>query len=364
MSHRERTAGLVSVVIPAFNAAKSLARAVDSALGQTYGHLEVIVVNDGSQDQTEAVARGYGERIRYIAQENRGETAARNSGFALAGGEFVTFVDHDDYWEPTFVEKTVRFLVEHPDVAAVSVGQSCRNALKEGVTIRPACLAAVRSTGFSRNPGGQPPKGGTTNGTPRVPDTMTEPLVIDRFFDFWAQNDHVCAGSVMLRGSLLDQAGGQRTDLVLSGDIEYWAYLATFGRWGFLPEVLMHVDGTQIPSGNLYRKFYDRYRRCATVESWQSRIVGRLRPEDQAGFARIRGGVATWYTFAHVFAGRDAQAKRCAAKYKDDLEGKFGQLWRLGLMGGWFTWKPLCLLLRTRTRLQYAAAQRRLEQSS
>ena len=114
---------------------------MDSALGQTYDRVEVIVVNDGSQDATETVARGYGERIRYIAQENRGETAARNSGFAIAAGEFVTFVDHDDYWEPTFVEKTVRFLVQHPDVSAVSVGQSCRTALKEGVTIRPACLA-------------------------------------------------------------------------------------------------------------------------------------------------------------------------------------------------------------------------------
>ena len=116
-------------------------------------------------------------------------------------------------------------------------------------------------------------------------------MVIERFFDFWAQNDHVCAGSVMLRGSLLDQAGGQRTDLVLSGDIEYWAYLATFGRWGFLPEVLLHVDGTQIPSGNLYRKFYDRYRRCATIESWQSRIVGRLRPRTRRA---LRGSAAEW----------------------------------------------------------------------
>ena len=196
-SQRERTGGLVSVVIPAFNAAKSLARAVDHALGQTYDRLEVIVVNDGSHDKTETVALGYGDRIRYIAHENRGETAARNSGFALAGGEFVTFVDHDDYWEPNFVEKTVRFLLEHPNVVAVSVGQSHRTALKQGVTVRPSCLADDQSR-------------------------PSEPFEIGRFFDFWAQNDHVCAGSVMFRGAW-------STRQAASGPISYSAVISNTG---------------------------------------------------------------------------------------------------------------------------------------
>ena len=72
-------------------------------------------------------------------------------------------------------------------------------------------------------------------------------MVIERLLRFLGPKRPRLHGSVMLRGSLLDQAGGQRTDLVLSGDIEYWAYLATFGRWGFLPEVLLHVDGTRFP---------------------------------------------------------------------------------------------------------------------
>ena len=330
-----RTPGLVSVIVPAYQAEKSLSRCIDHVLAQTYQPIELIVVNDGSTDGTEAVARSYGDRLTYIAQENRGETAARNRGFDAAHGQFLTFVDHDDYWEPDFVQATVQFLREHPEAVAVSVASEHRTALKEGSTIRPAFVA----DGAARN---------------------TEPVILDRFFDFWSQHDHICAGAAMLRANLIDQAGGQRTDLALSGDMEYWAYLATFGPWGFIPKVLLHVDGTQVPRGNLYQKFHARYSRCASVESWESRIVPRLRDEDRPGFARVRGRVATWYTFAHVFVGKDAQAKRCARRYAQELEGKFGRLWRLGLSAGWLSWKPLCIAMRARTRLQYALAGRQL----
>jgi hypothetical protein len=184
--------------------------------------------------------------------------------------------------------------------------------------------------------------------------------VLDRFFEFWHQHDHICAGSAMLRGSLIDRAGGQRTDLVLSGDMEYWAYLATFGKWGFVPRVLLHVDGTQVPRGNLYRKFYDRYNRCATIESWESRIVGRLSDADRAGFEKVRGRVAGGYVFAKVFVGKDGEARLTARSYAKDLEGRFGSLWRMGLIAGPVSWAALCMAVRLRTRIQYFLADRRL----
>lgn len=331
---RTRVPGLVSVVVPAYNAELSLGRCIDRVLGQTYREIELIVVNDGSTDGTAAVAQGCGERLQYIAQENRGETAARNRGFELARGEFVTFVDHDDYWEPEFVEACVGFLREHPEAAAVSVGSEHRTALRAAVTIHPAFLASPSAR----------------------PET---PPVLDRFFDFWFKQDHICAGSAMLRRSLIDEAGGQRTDLALSGDMEYWAYLATFGPWGFIPRVLLHVDGTQVPRGSLWKKFHVRYMRCASVESWGSRIEPRITEKDRAGFSQVRGRVATMYIFAHVFVGKDREALRMAKKYRNDLEGKMGRLWRLGLRAGWLSWKPMCVLLRARTRLQYYRADRR-----
>jgi hypothetical protein len=100
----------------------------------------------------------------------------------------------------------------------------------------------------------------------------------------------------MLRGSLIDQAGGQRTDLVLSGDMEYWAYLATFGPWGFIPRVLLHIDGRQIARGKLYEKFYNRFRRCANGRklgaahhpALEGSGLVRLRKSPRPGRQRLR----------------------------------------------------------------------------
>lgn len=323
-----RVRDLVSVIIPAFNAATSLRRCIEKVLAQTYNPIEIILVNDGSTDETDTIAKSFGERLRYILQENQGETAARNRGFVEARGEFITFIDHDDYWEEQFVESTVHFLKTHPDTIAVSVGVEHRSALSDVPLIRPTFIL-------------------------QNSETDQFPLIIEDFFGFWAEHDHVCAGAVMLRGSLLNDAGGQRTDLVLSGDMEYWAYLATFGKWGFIPKILLHVDGTQVPRGNLYQKYYQRYLRCATVDDWEKRIKPRIREDETDGFFRIRGRVATWYIFAMVFCGRDRNGFKTALKYKDSLEGKFGRLWRTGLLAGFLTWKPLCILLRLRNRIQY-----------
>jgi glycosyltransferase involved in cell wall biosynthesis len=101
---------LVSVIIPAYNRAHTVRETVDSVLGQTYGKLEVIVVDDGSKDNTQEVLREYGARIKNIRQENAGQMVARNRGIAEATGEIVTFLDSDDIWLPTCVERHVRLL--------------------------------------------------------------------------------------------------------------------------------------------------------------------------------------------------------------------------------------------------------------
>jgi glycosyltransferase involved in cell wall biosynthesis len=87
-----------------------VAETVDSVLGQTYGNLEVIVVDDGSKDGTQEVLRGYGARIKNVRQENAGQMVARNRGIAEARGEIVTFLDSDDIWLPTCVERHVSVL--------------------------------------------------------------------------------------------------------------------------------------------------------------------------------------------------------------------------------------------------------------
>ena len=91
---------IVSIGIPCFNAARWLREAIESALAQTWPATEVIVVDDGSTDDSAAIARGFGERIRVIETENRGGNHARNCALREARGEWLQFLDADDYLEP------------------------------------------------------------------------------------------------------------------------------------------------------------------------------------------------------------------------------------------------------------------------
>jgi glycosyltransferase involved in cell wall biosynthesis len=111
----------VSVIIPTYNYARFLAEAVDSVLCQTFGDLEVIIVDDGSTDNTPDVVRPYlsDERIRYIRQENKGLSAARNTGIRAARGEFIALLDADDVWLPSKLEKQVHLIGESDDFGLV-----------------------------------------------------------------------------------------------------------------------------------------------------------------------------------------------------------------------------------------------------
>ena len=125
--------GKVSVVIPCYNQARFLGEAIRSVLCQGYTDLEIIVVDDGSEDGTEEVASGYAKedpRVRLIRQENRGLAAARNRGLAEAGGEYVVFLDSDDRLVSEALEVGVRELEAHPGCAFVS--GICRKITADG----------------------------------------------------------------------------------------------------------------------------------------------------------------------------------------------------------------------------------------
>ena len=109
---------LVSAIIPAYNVADYLHRAIESVLKQTYPNIETIVVNDGSTDNTEAVARSFPE-VRYFCQSNHGLSTTRNVGASRARGEYLAFLDADDEWMPTKIERQVAVLVQDDTVAGV-----------------------------------------------------------------------------------------------------------------------------------------------------------------------------------------------------------------------------------------------------
>jgi hypothetical protein len=110
----------VSVVTPAFDAAAGIGATVSSVLSQTYRDVEHVVVDDGSTDQTAAIAEAYGDPVRVVRQENRGVSAARNAGIAAAAGELIAFCDADDVLLPEHLERLVALWDERGGIATAN----------------------------------------------------------------------------------------------------------------------------------------------------------------------------------------------------------------------------------------------------
>jgi glycosyltransferase involved in cell wall biosynthesis len=110
---------LVSVVIPAFNAEQWIRETLESVLAQTYRDFEIIVVNDGSIDDTAVIAQSYGRAVRCVNKRNGGQSSARNMGIRLAAGKYVAFVDADDLWEPNKLELQIELYENNPELGLV-----------------------------------------------------------------------------------------------------------------------------------------------------------------------------------------------------------------------------------------------------
>jgi glycosyltransferase involved in cell wall biosynthesis len=112
----------VAVVIPTYNYGQYIAEAIDSILHQTLAPVEVVVVDDGSTDNTAEIVVHFGDRIKYIRQDNAGVSAARNRGVKESSAELIAFLDADDIWEPTKLEKQVARFAGDSEVGLVHCG--------------------------------------------------------------------------------------------------------------------------------------------------------------------------------------------------------------------------------------------------
>jgi glycosyltransferase involved in cell wall biosynthesis len=127
---------LVSVVIPTYNRAEFCQAAVRSALAQTYRPIEVVVVDDGSTDETPEVFSSNPDPVRYLRQPNSERAAARNRGVAEAEGEYVAFLDSDDFWGRHHIERSMEMLLSYPE-AALAFGRAFYTT-EEGTPVREA----------------------------------------------------------------------------------------------------------------------------------------------------------------------------------------------------------------------------------
>ena len=113
---RSDTSPLVSVIIPTYNRSELLQLAIESVLAQTYPAIQLIVVDDGSSDDTPAMLAQYAGRIVNVRKANQGGTAARNTGIQFAHGEYLNFMDHDDLMMPTKIERQMEIMHAKPEV--------------------------------------------------------------------------------------------------------------------------------------------------------------------------------------------------------------------------------------------------------
>ncbi|MBW2623476.1 MAG: glycosyltransferase [Deltaproteobacteria bacterium] len=114
---------MVSVIIPSYNRAGILSRAIDSVLAQTFRNFELIVVDDGSSDETPEVLEGYRDRLKALTIRHGGVSAARNRGIKEAGGEFIALLDSDDSWLPEKLAVQTDFFIRNPSARICQTGE-------------------------------------------------------------------------------------------------------------------------------------------------------------------------------------------------------------------------------------------------
>lgn len=107
---------LVSAIIPVYNGSNYLAKAIDSILNQTYTNIEILVIDDGSTDNTWEIIQSYGEKVHGYHKSNGGVSSALNYGIAKMNGDWFAWLSHDDFWHPQKIEKQIKLLLANPNV--------------------------------------------------------------------------------------------------------------------------------------------------------------------------------------------------------------------------------------------------------
>ena len=275
----------ISVIIPVYNASALINRCLDSIFNQNGNYdIEVIIVDDGSTDNSVEIIKNRPEQTQIILlqQENSGPAKARNKGIAKARGRYLAFLDADDYWLPEFLHETYTFLENNPTCIAVSVAQ--RHITTSGVHESPVNWMNLA------------PQNG---------------IILKDFYSFWAQYNHVCTGSILIRTAIAKASEGQREDLRICEDLEYWALLATYGKIGYLPKLLFVSDGSKVTDTiGWVEKHLPRWNAAVTVDEWQRRIVAK-KPEllSHRGFIASRGRIAQNLAYCIMMSKRFETAR-------------------------------------------------------
>jgi glycosyltransferase involved in cell wall biosynthesis len=268
----------VSVIIPAYNAARYLADTLQSALNQTLGDTEVIVVDDGSKDDTASVARSF-PAVKYVHQANAGVSAARNKGAAHASGEFLAFLDSDDLWHPDKLRQQVMALRQHPESVF-----SRTEAVDD-----PARLTEI------------------VHGTPR--EDAPHVLIPDFHASFLVP--YLTTSTVMVRREAFEEAGGFDTRLRIAEDVDF--YLRVLIRRPQVVKLTQPLVYKRPVPGSLGDDSVAGYHQLLQV--YDSFLARHPQARDVVGAGRIRQAYHKLHldlARSHLWIGENRQAWQAA----------------------------------------------------
>lgn len=208
-SYRGLTSKIMfSVIIPLYNKATYICRAIDSVLQQSYRDFEIIVVNDGSTDGgDQLVEEKYGNQVQLIHQSNQGVSAARNSGISEAKGEFIAFLDADDYWHMDFLACMEKVIEKYPDAGILG-----STYITEGELIDERVIS---------------------------PDIR----ILDHYFQTASYNTWYTSSSTVIKKDFFKHNQGFKPHLTKGEDLDVWfRAIAFFGKGYYVNHALMHYD--------------------------------------------------------------------------------------------------------------------------
>jgi glycosyltransferase involved in cell wall biosynthesis len=261
-----------SIVVPLFNKEATVARAISSVVRQTYTNFEVIVVDDGSDDQSAAVVDAIRDaRLSLVRQSNRGVSAARNAGVAVSKADYVCFLDADDEWGPQFLERIAALIDAQPDAGIYC----CRYE-----TISPEGDVALGALNLSRDHRGE----------------------VDRFFRAYRSSRSLLNSSnVCVRRDALEEIGGFPEGEKVGEDVFVWLTLAQRYRVMFDARISSHIYQ------NAVNRTIDRL--PPTVPYYlRAFLASECRQEMDADLKRLLSSFCLIYAAAAVARGRQDMA--------------------------------------------------------
>lgn len=258
---------LVSIIIPAHNSGSWICETIDNVLSQTYPCREIIIVDDGSTDNTKhLIDAHYGESVKYLYQDNAGPARARNRGIELASGEYIQFLDSDDFLNPEKIARQMAVFTANPECHVVY------------------CDFAFTSEG-------------TDGGVEESPAAYKKKYGTENVFEALLDGNFIVIHSPLTRTEVIRSCGAFDATLSSDEDYDLWLRIAGKGyRFCFVPEVLAFYRkrGNSV-STNLFKQSKGTLQALNKAKSYRAKLTEQERGKLRCNLSREYGWTSRHY---------------------------------------------------------------------